>query len=93
MVCRRPPERSGSCVGLAPTFCCLRTDAYLPGISFTDMLLPGDSEGISRVCPGILGVYPFQTNPWRRKWQPTPVFLPGKSRGQRSLVGYSPWGH
>ena len=29
--------------------------------------------------------------PWRRKWQPTPVFLPGKSCGQRSLVGYSPW--
>ena len=27
----------------------------------------------------------------RRKWQPTPVFLPGKSHGQRSLVGYSPW--
>ena len=29
--------------------------------------------------------------PWRRKWQPTPVFLSGESRGQRSLVGYSPW--
>ena len=29
---------------------------------------------------------------WRRKWQPTPVFLPGKSHGQRSLEGYSPWG-
>ena len=29
--------------------------------------------------------------PWRRKWQPTPVFLPGKSHGQKSLVGYSPW--
>ena len=28
---------------------------------------------------------------WRRKWQPTPVFLPGKSHEQRSLVGYSPW--
>ena len=28
--------------------------------------------------------------PWRRKWQPTPIFLPGKSHGQRSLVGYSP---
>ena len=28
--------------------------------------------------------------PWRRKWQPTPVLLPGKSHGQRSLVGYSP---
>ena len=31
--------------------------------------------------------------PWRRKWQPTPVFLPGESHGQRSLAGYSPWGH
>ena len=30
--------------------------------------------------------------PWRRKWQPAPVFLPGESRGQRSLAGYSPWG-
>ena len=30
--------------------------------------------------------------PWRRAWQPTPVFLPGKSKGQRNLVGYSPWG-
>ena len=29
---------------------------------------------------------------WRTQWQPTPVLLPGKSRGQRSLVGYSPWG-
>ena len=29
---------------------------------------------------------------WRRKWQSTPVLLPGKSHGQRSLVGYSPWG-
>ena len=29
---------------------------------------------------------------WRRKWQPTPLFLPGESQGRRSLVGYSPWG-
>ena len=29
---------------------------------------------------------------WSRKWQPTPVFLPGKFHWQRSLVGYSPWG-
>ena len=29
---------------------------------------------------------------WRKKWQPTPVFLPGNSQGQRSLAGYSPWG-
>ena len=31
--------------------------------------------------------------PWKRKWQPTSVFLPGKSHGQRSLAGYSPRGH
>ena len=31
--------------------------------------------------------------PWRRKWLPTPVLLPGKSHGQRSLAGYGPWGH
>ena len=39
----------------------------------------------------------FQSLAWEglqeeRKWQPTPVFLPGKSHGQRSLVGYSTWG-
>ena len=32
-------------------------------------------------------------NPWRRKWLSTPVLLPRESHGQRSLVGYSPWGH
>ena len=31
--------------------------------------------------------------PWRREWLPTPVFLPAEFHGQRSLVGYSPWGH
>ena len=31
--------------------------------------------------------------PWGWEWQPTPVFLPGKSQGRRNLVGYSPWGH
>ena len=30
--------------------------------------------------------------PWSRKWEPTPVFLPGESHGQRGMVGYSPWG-
>ena len=41
----------------------------------------GDSDSI----PGL--------GPWRRKWQPTPAFLPEKFHGQRSLVGCSPWGH
>ena len=30
---------------------------------------------------------------WSRKWHPAPIFLPGDSHGQRSLVGYRPWGH
>ena len=30
---------------------------------------------------------------WRSEWQPTPVFLPGESHAQRSVAGYSPWGH
>ena len=39
---------------------------------------PGFSPWVRKIC-------------WRRKWQPTPIFLPGKSHWQRSLVGYSPW--
>ena len=31
--------------------------------------------------------------PWRREWLPTPVFLPREFHGQKSLAGYSPWGH
>ena len=34
----------------------------------------------------------FGKMPWRRTWQPTPIFLPGESHGKRSLVGYSPSG-
>ena len=54
---------------------------------------PGGSD--SRVCLqcGRPSFYPLVGKiPWRRKWLPTPVFLPGESHGQRSLVGYSPWG-
>ena len=39
-----------------------------------------------RFDPGVWKI------PWRRKWQPTPIFLPGESHGQRSLAVYSPWG-
>ena len=35
----------------------------------------------------------FLIHIWRQQWQPTPVHLPGKSHGQRGLVGSSPWGH
>ena len=47
---------------------------------------------------GVTYVHYYVENPWvgkiiwRRKWQSTPIFLPGKSHGQRSLAGYNPWG-
>ena len=43
---------------------------------------------------GDVGLDPWVRKiPWRREWQPTPVFLPGEFHGQKSLEGYSPWGH
>ena len=59
---------------------------------------PGDSVGKgSTGNAGDTGRCKFdpwvRKIPWRRAWKPTPVFLPGESHGQRSLVGYSPWGH
>ena len=43
---------------------------------------------------GRLGFDPWVRKiPWKRKWQPTPVFLPGEFHGERSFVGYSPCGH
>ena len=63
--------------------------------------LAGRGQGLPRWCRGKesacqcrrRGFDPWLRKiPWRRKWQPTPVFLPGKSRGQRSLAGDSPWG-
>ena len=56
---------------------------------------PGSSDGKESACnAGNLGLIPgFGKILWRRKWQPSPVFLPGKSHGQRSLMGYNPWHH
>ena len=56
---------------------------------------PGGSEVKASACTaGDLGSIPGSGKiPWRKKWQPTPVFLPGESHGRRSLVGYNPRGH
>ena len=76
------------------------------GISFTTVvttvyLAPASTLSISLVAQTVqhlparreIGFNPWVGKiPWRRKWQPTPVLLPGKSHGWRSLVGYSPWG-
>ena len=48
------------------------------------------SGGLEKWFWGACSAFP---SIWSRKWQPAPVFLPGKFHGQRSLVGYSPWGH
>ena len=59
---------------------------------------PGDAGGKEPACQcgrhERHGFDPWVGKiPWRRAWQPTPVFLPGEVHGQRSLAGYSPWGH
>ena len=56
---------------------------------------PGGSDGEESACnAGDQGSIPGSGRfPWRREWLPTLVILPGKSHGQRSLVGYSPRGH
>ena len=57
--------------------------------------LPGGSDGKeSAYNAGDLSAIPGSWRfPWRKAWRPTPVSLPGESHGQRSVVGYSPWGH
>ena len=56
---------------------------------------PGGSDSKESVCnAGRPRFTPWVGKiPWRRKWEPIPVFLPGEVHGQRSLVGYSPWDH
>ena len=78
-----------------PIFLCWAWLDCFPGEGIGLKDFPGGSEGKASACnaedPGwIPGWGRF---PWRRKWQPTPVFLPGKPHGWRSLVGYSPWSH
>ena len=54
---------------------------------------PGGSDGKESSCNEGDQVRSLGRKiPWRRAWQPMPVFLPGESHGQRNLVGYSPWG-
>ena len=57
----------------------------------TDLGLPGGSDGNESAAMWEAQVRRVRRIPWRREWQPTPVFLPEESHGQRSLVGYSPW--
>ena len=53
------------------------------------MVTKDENEGWGSL--GLIDTHCIQN--WRRNWHPTPVLSPGKSRGQRKLVDYSPWGH
>ena len=56
------------------------------------MRFPGSSNGKNLPAMQRPRFNPWVGNvPWRREWQPTPVFLPAEFHGQRSLAGYSPW--
>ena len=67
---------------------------YIMYILYIKQGFSGGSVGKQPICnAGLVGSIPGSGRPpWRKVWQPTSVFLPGKYHGQRSLVGYSPWG-
>ena len=86
--------------GIGENFGC---DVYVYGLDGSDdhmvvslsLGFPGKAQRVKRL-PTVKQTQVWslgQEIPWRRKWQPNPVFLPGKSYGQKSLVGYTPWGH
>ena len=66
--------------------------------NYSSPTFPGGASGKESTCQcrrlKRRGFNPWVRRiPWHRKWQPTPIFLAGKSHGQRSLAAYSPWGH
>ena len=70
-----------------------------PGIESTTLALVVGFFGASLLTQMVNNLPAMQDTqvlslgiPWRREWQPTPVFLPTESHGQRILEGYSPWG-
>ena len=81
--------------------CSVVSDSYRPhGLQPTRLLRPmgfSRQEYWSRVplpSPSFLHTYhQIRKIPWRKEWLPTPVLLPGEFHGQRSPLGYSPWGH
>ena len=76
---------SGSLVGMTPLDISL-SDGLPRWLSGKDTACQFRRQERWRFYPWVRKI------PWRRAWQPTLVFLPGKSHGQRSLAGYSPWG-
>ena len=80
-----------------PSFKCHSQDVGHIHLLSVFLAFPGHASGKKPTCQSRI-LKRCEFNPWvgkmswRRAWQPTLVFLPGESHGQRSLVGYSPWG-
>ena len=78
-----------------------QSHTYLPVVLFCLIAhfpagFHGGSDGKKNICPQFVRprFNPWVRKiPWSSKWQPTPVCLPGEFCGERSLAGYSPWGH
>ena len=74
------------------------THLYIKTIINKDLLcsmgFPGGSveKNLPAMKGSLLWVQYLGRFPWKRKWQPTSVFLPGEFHGQKCLVDYSPWG-
>ena len=76
-------ERLSMCIHMS-TLCCFSFPFGLPWwLSWQSVCLQCGKPGFD---PWVMKI------PWRKKWRPTPVLLPGQSHGWRSLVGCSPWG-
>ena len=59
--------------------------------SLSDLLQVNTFFRVQKKIHHLFNIFTLQT--WRRKWQPTPVFLPEEFHGQRRLLSYNPWGH
>ena len=89
-----PASRRQLALGQSHSFICLELQEGAFCLQITEYMgLPWWLSGreSSCQCRKLLFDPQIKKIPWRRKWQPTPVFLPRKSHGQRSLAGYSPW--
>ena len=77
------------------THVCMFFSVSTPMVIWCQIIVPFGAFQVAwcqRIQARGTGFNPWvRETPWRRKWQPPPVSLPGKSPGQRSLEGYSPW--
>ena len=83
----------GRTLSFHPFVCLMLTCNFVPGSGFAEKYGGSDSKEPPCQCRRPRFDPRARKIPWRRPWQPSPVFLPGESHGQRSLTGYSPWGY